>query len=66
MDSSSNFGGFYPTSADDDICAGNFRVEAVWSRQMERIEADKPSTADEIFNRADFKPKLNSNLNNLM
>lgn len=26
-----SFGGFYPISADDDICAGNFYAETVWS-----------------------------------
>lgn len=35
-----NFGGFYPISPDDDICAGDFHVEPVWSWQME-TEADK-------------------------
>ena len=25
---------FHPISADDDICAGNFNVETIWSWQM--------------------------------
>lgn len=39
------FGTFYPKSADDDICDGNFHGETVWSWQMVKIEADYYETA---------------------